>query len=68
MTPIIAITMGDAAGVGPEIIVKALAHRTCHRQLRPLVIGDARRLAKAAEIADLSGRMRIVDEPRRRAL
>ena len=24
--PIVAITMGDAAGVGPEIIVKALAH------------------------------------------
>ena len=24
--PIVAITMGDAAGVGPEIVVKALAH------------------------------------------
>ena len=48
--PIIAITMGDAAGVGPEIIMKSLAHGQVYEQCRPLVIGDARRLVEAGEI------------------
>ncbi len=48
--PIIAITMGDAAGVGPEIIVKSLAHGEVYRQCRPLVIGDAERLRMADRI------------------
>ena len=44
--PIIAITMGDAAGVGPEIIMKALAHAAGLRAL--LSPGDRRRGAPAA--------------------
>jgi 4-hydroxythreonine-4-phosphate dehydrogenase len=48
--PIIAITMGDAAGVGPEIIMKSLARREVHEQCRPLVIGDAERLRQAGQI------------------
>lgn len=48
--PIIAITMGDAAGVGPEIVMKSLAHEEVYRFCRPLVIGDARRLRRAAEL------------------
>jgi 4-phospho-D-threonate 3-dehydrogenase / 4-phospho-D-erythronate 3-dehydrogenase len=42
--PIIGITMGDPAGVGPEIIIKALAHQSPYEVCRPLVIGDAKRL------------------------
>jgi 4-hydroxythreonine-4-phosphate dehydrogenase len=49
-TPIIAITMGDAAGVGPEIIMKSLAHPEVYEQCRPLVIGDARRLSEAGRL------------------
>jgi len=49
-TPIIGITMGDAAGVGPEIIVKALGGSEVHAWCRPLVIGDAGRLRRAARI------------------
>src|ERR1700744_2485866 len=52
--PVIAITMGDAAGVGPEIIVKALAHADLYDRCRPLVIGDAGRLAQAAEMWGVS--------------
>src|SRR5664280_2180905 len=48
--PIIAITMGDAAGVGPEVIMKSLAHAELHVQCRPLVIGDAERLRQAGRI------------------
>jgi 4-hydroxythreonine-4-phosphate dehydrogenase len=52
--PAIAITMGDGAGVGPEIIVKALAHADLYDRCRPLVIGDARRLETAARLCGLS--------------
>lgn len=38
--PIIAVTMGDPAGVGPEIVVKALAHSDVQRVCRPVVFGD----------------------------
>lgn len=48
--PIIAITMGDAAGVGPEIIMKSLARGQVYEQCRALVIGDAQRLEEAGEI------------------
>jgi 4-hydroxythreonine-4-phosphate dehydrogenase len=47
--PILAITLGDPAGVGPEIIVKALQHEDVYATCRPLVIGDRRMLARAAE-------------------
>lgn len=50
MTPIIAITMGDAAGVGPEVIVKALAQPEVYRECRPVVIGDADRLRQAQAV------------------
>jgi len=63
--PIIAITMGDAAGVGPEIAVKALALEEVYALCRPLVVGDAGVLARARQmlglrvdlhpIADVSG-------------
>ena len=38
--PIVAITMGDPAGVGPEIIVKALGEPEIFAKCRPLVLGD----------------------------
>jgi len=50
--PIIGITMGDPAGIGPEVIVKA--YREIRRDSRPVVIGDADVLAAAVEICGLS--------------
>ena len=52
--PIIALTMGDPAGIGPEIIMKALAHEEVRRLCAPLVVGDAERLRKAGEIAQVN--------------
>jgi 4-hydroxythreonine-4-phosphate dehydrogenase len=48
--PVIGITMGDPAGVGPEVVVKALAHGEVYDFCRPLVIGDRKRLDKAIAI------------------
>jgi 4-hydroxythreonine-4-phosphate dehydrogenase len=39
-SPLIAITMGDPAGIGPEIIVKAMGEPTVFAQSRPVVLGD----------------------------
>ncbi|HEU0257371.1 MAG TPA: 4-hydroxythreonine-4-phosphate dehydrogenase PdxA [Microbacteriaceae bacterium] len=58
--PVIGITMGDAAGVGPEIIVKALASDGFLGEAAPLVIGDARRLALAAKACRLDLAIRQV--------
>jgi 4-hydroxythreonine-4-phosphate dehydrogenase len=52
--PLLAITMGDPAGVGPEVTVKALADGELAALCRPLVIGDARVLRKAAEAVGVS--------------
>lgn len=60
--PIIGITMGDATGVGPEIIVKSLIHDVVYQQCRPLVIGDAGRLELANEIVKGSARIRRIKE------
>lgn len=46
--PCLAITLGDPAGIGPEVILKALAHAEIYEQCRPLVIGDQRILQRAA--------------------
>lgn len=61
--PIIAITMGDPAGVGPEIIVKALASPEIYGIGRPLVVGDARRLHKAVQTCGASVEVAAVEGP-----
>lgn len=60
--PVIAITMGDAAGVGPEIIMKALARPEVHARLRPVVVGDARRLEAAGKLVGSRLRVRRIDD------
>jgi len=50
--PIIAVTMGDPAGVGPEIALKALAREETWECCRPLIVGDARVMAKAMALVN----------------
>jgi len=61
--PVIGITMGDAAGVGPEVVMKALAHRDVYRFCRPLVLGDARQLARANAACRLSLSVHAMQKP-----
>lgn len=51
--PLIAVTMGDGAGVGPEVCVGALASPEVAELSRPVVIGDRARLVEAAKIMGL---------------
>jgi 4-hydroxythreonine-4-phosphate dehydrogenase len=50
MKPLIAITMGDATGVGPEIIVKSLQEPEMYEICRPVVIGDIGIMRRAVSI------------------
>ena len=51
--PIVGITMGDPAGVGPEVVMKSLARADAYALCRPLVIGDAKQLARAGSLLKL---------------
>jgi len=54
MLPRIAITMGDPAGIGPEITVLAHAREELFSRCRPVVYGDPGILRRAAEVVGLS--------------
>jgi 4-hydroxythreonine-4-phosphate dehydrogenase len=58
--PILGISMGDPAGVGPEIIVKALASAKVHAICRPVVVGDAGVIAQAVGFLRSSLKVRSV--------
>lgn len=62
MRPFIAITMGDAAGIGPEVIMKALTHAEARENCFPFVIGDAERLSAAGRIVGSTLRVRSISE------
>jgi 4-hydroxythreonine-4-phosphate dehydrogenase len=56
--PILAITLGDPAGTGPEIIIKALALPEIHTLCRPLIVGDAAVLTQALRFVGSSLKVR----------
>lgn len=48
--PILAVTMGDPAGIGPEIAVKAFAEKQVYEQCRPILMGNAEVLRQIMEV------------------
>lgn len=63
MLPRLALTMGDPAGIGPEIILKALLHKELWQSCLPLVVGDELVLRDAMERCGLSQQVRVIDQP-----
>jgi 4-hydroxy-L-threonine phosphate dehydrogenase PdxA len=61
--PKIGITMGDASGIGPEIIMKSIGHRELFDYCRPLVIGDAERLREAGRIVNANVAVNGIKKP-----
>ncbi len=57
LKPAIGITMGDAAGVGPEIIAMALAEHEIRDICNPVVIGDAAIIQQALQIIGSSAKV-----------
>jgi 4-hydroxythreonine-4-phosphate dehydrogenase len=61
--PLVGITLGDPAGVGPEIILRALREADIYDLARPLVIGDRMALERAGEAAGGTPRLNLVKSP-----
>lgn len=51
--PLIAVPIGDPAGIGPEIVVKALNDRDVYEKCRPVLIGDKDVIKQAIGFCDL---------------
>lgn len=60
--PRIGITMGDAAGIGSEIILKALQNENERKGYMPVIIGDAKFLQQTAEMFNLKTDFEIIKE------
>ncbi|HEX2947100.1 MAG TPA: 4-hydroxythreonine-4-phosphate dehydrogenase PdxA [Clostridia bacterium] len=58
--PCIAIPMGDPAGIGPEIVVKALAGEELYDICRPIVVGDHNVIEKAMKSCEAELRLNTV--------
>ena len=54
--------MGDPAGIGPEIVVRALSHESTYQKCRPIVTGDANVMRKAVSLLGLDLQVNAVDE------
>lgn len=55
--PVIGVTMGDAAGIGPEIVLKAVSDNNLRAALRCVIIGDAAFLRSQADDVGLDIRV-----------
>jgi 4-hydroxythreonine-4-phosphate dehydrogenase len=61
--PLIAITMGDPAGVGPETIVGAWSDPALHACCRPLAVGHPEILRRAARLLGSNAQVEVIDAP-----
>lgn len=59
--PYIAVTMGDGAGIGPEVIVPAVLDQGILAECRPVVVGDALRLRQAAEVVGIEADIQVIE-------
>ena len=61
--PVIAITMGDPCGIGPEVIAKALASEAVYLTCRPVVVGSSRSMRQAVDLTGAPLEVREVKSP-----
>ena len=61
--PAIAITMGDPCGIGPEVVVKALADPRVYASCRPLVVGNTYAMQRAVQLTGLPLTINETNDP-----
>ena len=59
--PLLAITLGDPAGVGPEVVVRAWSDPRVHECCRPVALGHPEILRRAVELTGSSARVEVLD-------
>jgi 4-hydroxythreonine-4-phosphate dehydrogenase len=62
--PLIGISVGDPAGIGPEIVVKALSLSEIYETCRPLAVGEAEMMGEAVRISKLNLNIHTVSSPK----
>ena len=62
--PVLGISIGDPAGIGPEICIKALSHPEIHEKAVPVVYSDRRVLEDGLEVTGKNFSLRAVKDPR----
>ncbi|RYZ26910.1 MAG: 4-hydroxythreonine-4-phosphate dehydrogenase PdxA [Chitinophagaceae bacterium] len=60
--PVIGITMGDPASIGPEIAVKALLNKNIYEICKPLLVGDAGVFQQIIDLLGLNASINVVKE------
>jgi 4-hydroxythreonine-4-phosphate dehydrogenase len=60
--PVFAITIGDPAGIGPEVVIKALANKVIYEMCRPLVIGESETVRAAIKLIRKSFTLHVVEK------
>ena len=61
--PIIAITMGDASGIGPEILAKLFTEEDVFSFCRPLAVGDKRVMQRAVTLYANNLKINVIKDP-----
>jgi 4-hydroxythreonine-4-phosphate dehydrogenase len=62
--PIIAVTMGDPAGIGPEIAIKALLKPEIRNVCRSILVGDVGTLRRTAQLLSLKASFKTLGDPK----
>ena len=61
--PLIAITLGDPSGIGPEVVAKALMRPGIYERMKPFVIGTVREMEAAARLTGSTIRVTSIESP-----
>ena len=61
--PLIAVTLGDPAGIGPEIVVKTIADKDLFAEANCIVLGDAKIVKQAIGVTGVDLKVNCVEEP-----
>jgi 4-hydroxythreonine-4-phosphate dehydrogenase len=61
--PLIAITLGDPSGIGPEVVAGALQKRELYKSMRPFVIGTLKDTRAALDIVGSNDTVRALEDP-----
>lgn len=62
MKPVIGIGLGEAAGIGPELVAKMCAKKIYHKYCRPVIIGDIRVLKSGMKVAGVNFDVEMIED------
>lgn len=63
MKPLIAVPIGDPAGIGPEIVVKSIANKDVFQAARCVIIGDKKIMDDAIKFTKIPLKINIINKP-----